>query len=265
MHPDWKRICNDYMKATSYSPEEMDSELWKDRHYDPKNRPETYLTYPEAKIHIPLEQPKFPASSNIWSVLQDRRSKRNFISEPITLNELNLLLWGTQGITADLGDYQLRTVPSAGALFPIETYLLVNNVEGLEKGLYHFDVKNRVLEGLKLEDVSDFSFRASLNQEMAKISGVNFVWTAMIERCRAKYYERAYRYVWWDTGHISQNLYLTGTALGLGVCCAGAWHDNLLSDYLEIDGKDHFPTLFASVGKIEGIDWQYDRRITPKT
>lgn len=265
MHSDWEKICNDYLQATSYSPEEMqEQEIWKERKYDVKNRPATYLTYPNAKIHIQLEKPEFPVSENIWNVLSNRRSKRNFVSTPLSLNELNLLLWGTQGITADVGEYQLRTTPSAGALFPIETYLLVNNVSGLKQGLYHLDVKNWKLEGLKLEDVSNIAFRASLEQDMAKVAGVNFVWTAVIERCRAKYYERAYRYVWWDVGHISQNLYLVGTALGLGVCCAGAWYDTLLSDYLEIDGKEHFPALFASVGKIEGKGWKEDRRITKK-
>ena len=81
--------------------------------------------------------PDRPEVPDFWSILEQRRSKRNFTPDALTLNELNLLLWASQGITADMGDYQLRTAPSSGALYPIETYLVVNRVVGLEPGIYH--------------------------------------------------------------------------------------------------------------------------------
>ncbi|OHB71937.1 MAG: dehydrogenase [Planctomycetes bacterium RBG_16_43_13] len=259
MHPNWRKICDEYIKATSYDPAEME-EGWKGRKYDNKNRPPTYLTYPDAKVRIPLGEPQFTPSTDLWKLLRNRRSKRNFLPIPLTFNELNILLWGMQGITADMGDYQLRTTPSSGALYPIETYLLVNRVDGLKQGLYHLDVKGWTLEGLKLEDVADISYKVSMEQELAKISAVNFVWTAVMERCRAKYYERAYRYIWWDVGHIAENLHIVGNAIGLGVCSVGAWYDSEANKYLGIDGVGHFSVLFASVGKVEGEDWKKDRR-----
>ena len=114
MHPDWQRICNDFLQATSYSIEGWEQH-WEGRNYDPNNRPETYLTYPNAKEIIPLGKPVFPQHTNLWATFQNRRSKRNFIDVPMTLNELNILLWCSQGITADMGNYQLRTAPSSGA------------------------------------------------------------------------------------------------------------------------------------------------------
>ncbi len=262
MHPDWRRICDEYLEATSYSPEEMEKG-WADRHYDRSKRPETYLSYPDALTRVELGEPQFPEAAPLWKVLAERRSKRNFLSEPMSLNALNVLLWSTQGVTADMGSYQLRTVPSAGALYPIETYLFVNRVEGLEPGIYHLDVRGWALEALRLEDVSELGSQALLGQQMCRDASVNFVWTAMIGRCRAKYYERAYRYVWWDAGHIAQNLSIAATAMGLGVCSIGAWHDSVVHELLGIDGREHFSAMCATVGTIEGEDWLADRRTKP--
>ncbi|MCO4771012.1 MAG: SagB/ThcOx family dehydrogenase [Deltaproteobacteria bacterium] len=263
MHPDWKRICDAFLTATSYSPEEME-EGWKDRSYDRENRPATYLTYPDAPVRVELGEPSLPPTPDLWAVLRGRRSKRNFLPEPVTLDELNCMLWGSQGIVQDMGNYQLRTAPSAGALYPIETYLVVNNVEGLQPGLYHLDVRGWALEGLRMGDLSDEACRALLDQEAVRASGLTFLWTAVMERCEAKYYERAYRYVWWDVGHISENISLVATALGLGACCMGAWHDSLVHELIGIDGKEHFSALTTAVGRIEGNDWLEDRRAPPK-
>ena len=87
---------------------------------------------------------------------------------------------------------------------------------------------------------------------MAREAAVSFIWTTVIERCREKYHERAYRYIWWDAGIIAENLYLAGEALGLGVCSAGAWFDSVAHEYLGIDGVEHFSVLFASVGRVAG-------------
>ncbi len=258
MHPEWQRICNDFIQATSYAIGDLEKG-WASR-YDFSKRPPTYLRYEEATVRIPLGKPKFPTSPDVWELLGNRRSKRNFTEVPLTLNELNLLLWGTQGITADMGDYQIRTTPSAGALYPIETYLLVNNVIGLEPGLYHLDVENWELEGLKLEDVAEIAFQFTEEQEMTRRAAVNFVWTAVVERTKDKYKERAYRYIWWDVGHVAQNLHMAANGLGLGVCTIGHWFDKNMNEYLGIDGINHFSALMASVGKVAGTDWLMDRR-----
>ncbi|MET3292931.1 UNVERIFIED_CONTAM: SagB-type dehydrogenase family enzyme [Brevibacillus sp. OAP136] len=258
MHPDWQKICNDYLQATSYAIGDLE-EGWAAK-FDFSKRVPTYLQYPDAEVRIPLGKPDFPASPDLWELVQNRRVRRNFLNQPLTLNELNILLWGTQGITADMGDYQLRTTSSAGALYPIETYLFINNVEGVEKGLYHLDVEEWCLEGLKLEDVSEIAYLFTEKQEMARRAAVNFVWTAVVERTRQKYKERAYRYILWEAGYVAQNLHVAANGLGLGVCSIGHWFDKEMNEYLGIDGSEHLSVQMASVGKVEGIDWLRDRR-----
>ena len=263
MHPEWRRICEDYITATSYCCKDELESYFNGRPAFDYATHNPFLNYPQAERHIPLGKPEFPPSPNLWQVIEQRRSKRNFLPDPISLNELNILLWSTQGITGTInrgGEYHLRTVSSAGALYPIETYLLVNNVTDLTPGLYHLDVKNWVLEALKLVEVSEFVYQAALEQEFVRHAAVTFVWTAIIPRCRAKYYERAYRYILWDVGHIAQNLHISGNALNLGICSIGSWYDKVMNDFLGIDGLEHLSILMAGVGKVKGEDWQEDRR-----
>ncbi len=259
MHPDWRRICDAFMQATSYTPKGWEA-WWKGREYDRDNRPETYLSYPDAACHVDLGEPQFPQGVDLWDTFRQRRSKRNFLPEPLGLNELNVLLWSAQGITADMGEYQLRTAPSSGALYPVETYLVVNNVDGLEPGIYHLDVANWRLEGIKLGDVRAAGHQALRGQAMTEHAAVNVIWTAVMERCRAKYFERAYRYVWWDSAVIAENFLLAATGLGLGACTMGSWYDDLVHELLGIDGQEHVSVLTASVGRITGADWRQDRR-----
>lgn len=258
---DWQRICSEHLAVTSYDRATLDA-IWEDRSYDPKTRPETYLTYPDALARHELGEPEPPRDApSLWEVVAARRSKRNYLDQPLTLNQLNLLLWSGQGITGDKGDYQLRTAPSSGALYPIETFLFVQRVEGLEPGLYHLDVRGWALEALRLGDLSDTACELALDQEHVRRAGVTFLWTAVMERCRRKYYERAYRYVWWDVGHVAENLHLAATALGLGSVSMDAWYDRQAHEFLGIDGEEHFSVLMASVGRVEGADWEADRRV----
>ena len=262
MHRDWQRICSEFMTATSYSEEGFEA-WWKDRDYDPNTRPETYLRYPDAPVRLPLGTPVRPETPDFWSILEGRRSRRNFLPEALSLNELNLLLWASQGITADMGAYQLRTAPSSGALYPVETYLVVNRVEGLQPGIYHLSVEDWTLEGIRIGEYAEQGWRALRGQTMTRNAPVNIIWTAVMERCRAKYFERAYRYVWWDSAMVAENFHLAATALGLGSCMMGSWYDDQVHELLQIDGEEHFSVLTASVGKVKGEDWREDRRPPP--
>ncbi|ARU61185.1 dehydrogenase [Tumebacillus avium] len=255
----WQEICEQFLATTGY--DYGDFERDELLNPDPGQKPPAYYSHGDAVVVILLGEPVFPQEKgSYWELLKNRRTKRNYTGKSLTLNELNLLLWGTQGITADLGDYQARTASSAGALYPIETYLLINNVEGLEKGLYHLNVKDWTLEGVKLGDFGDFAVEVTDGQEQTRHAAVNFVWTAMVERTRYKYKERAYRYIFWDSGHIAQNLHLASAELGLGVTTIGHWYDVPMNSFLGIDGKEHLSILMASVGKVAGQDWLADRR-----
>jgi SagB-type dehydrogenase family enzyme len=266
VHREWRRVCDEFVIATSYDSPEMDQEFFKGREPYDYTTHNPYLRYDDAVSRVPLSSPRFPEAPPIWEVFRNRRSRRRYIEAPMRLNELNVLLWCSQGQTGEISVpehnlyYQLRSAPSSGALHPIETYLFVNSVTGLEPGLYHLDVREWALEALRLGDVREEAYEGLLEQPHTRTAAVNVVWTAVLPRCRNKYFERAYRYIWWDVGHISQNLHLAATALGVGSCPMGAWYDGKINRSLGIDGVEHLSVLTASLGHVEGCDWLSDRR-----
>jgi SagB-type dehydrogenase family enzyme len=267
MHPEWRKICDDFIVATNYTNKEEVEEAFRARkpYFDYATH-NPYLRHAEAVCRVPLGMPEFPQAQSIWEVFRNRRSRRRFIDLPISLSQLNVLLWCSQGQSGELKNsavrlrYPLRTAPSSGALYPIETYLFVNSVTDIQPGLYHLDVKDWALEGLRLGDLREEAHDGLFQQSFTRVAAVNIVWTALLPRCRDKYHERAYRYIWWDVGHISENLHLAATALGIGSCAMGAWVDSKINQSLGIDGVEHFSVLTASIGQVEGIDWQSDRR-----
>jgi len=198
---------------------------------------------------ISLPSPSLEAGPNFWKVLQKRRSIRDYAPAPLTLRELSSLLWATQGITEKAFSAWYRTAPSAGALHPIDTYLVVNRVEGLDPGIYFLDVAGFSLEARKEGDFSLPLARAALEQEMVKTAAVVFVWVAVIERSRQKYRQRAYRYIYLDCGHIGQNLYLAATAMGLGCCGIAAFFDDEVNDLVGVDGQEETAIYLATVGR----------------
>jgi len=204
---------------------------------------------PIAPKIIPLPSPSLTGGPILWEALEKRRSIRDYLPEPLSLKELSSLLWATQGITEKAFGPWYRTAPSAGALHPIDTYLVVNRVQGLEPGIYFFDV---VEFSLVLKRTGDFSgpiAQAALNQDMARTAAVVFVWVAVIQRSRQKYHQRAYRYIYLDCGHIAQNLYLAATALDLGCCGIAAIFDDEVNELVGVDGQEETAIYLAMVGK----------------
>ena len=199
------------------------------------NKPGLYKKYPVAKkINLSKELPgKF---LSIVDVLRSRKSIRSFSNQPLAMVELSFLLWASTGIQRRERGYEFRTAPSAGALYPIETYIVVNNVEDLEKGLYHYNIEEHALEELQLGDFSSELAQATLGQAMVAKAPVVFIWTAIFERSKWKYRQRAYRYVYLDAGHIGQNLALSATSIGLASCQIGAFFDEEVNRVLDVDG-----------------------------
>ena len=111
------------------------------------------------------------------------------------------------GLTRKFPQFSFRTVPSAGGLYPIEIYPIINNVKDLNQGIYHYNIPNHSLELLKKGDSRIDIMKGCLDQIMVFNSAVSFVWTAVIERSKWKYLQRCYRYIYLDAGHIGQNLY----------------------------------------------------------
>jgi SagB-type dehydrogenase family enzyme len=212
---------------------------------DWQSQPEVYKQYPHAKI-VKLPHFAFGETPGLKEVLKKRRSIRQFNSEPLTLEELSYLLWSANGINRREMDYEFRTAPSAGALYPIETYLVINNVEELEKGIYHYNVKHHQLEEIRLGDFGRNTAEAALGQGMCASAGAVFIWTAVFQRSKWKYQQRAYRYVYLDAGHIAGNLALAATSLGLGSCQIAALFDDEVNELIEVDGVEE-SVLYMSV------------------
>jgi SagB-type dehydrogenase family enzyme len=215
------------------------------------NKPEIYKNYPSNKT---MQLPKELRDSTISfsQVLQKRRSIRTFSTQPLSKIDLSFLLWASTGIQRIEHDYAFRTAPSAGALYPIETYIAVNNVEELSKGIYHYNIKNHSLEEIKLGSFGDKLAHAALDQGMCADASAVFIWTAIFRRSIWKYSQRAYRYIYLDAGHIAQNLALAVTSIKFGSCHIGAFFDDEINSIVDVDGKDESSICLSAVGHPEG-------------
>jgi SagB-type dehydrogenase family enzyme len=213
-----------------------------------ENKPETYKVYKTKRISLSFDAALQSRSPSLLEVLKSRSSVRSFSHKPLTQAELSFLLWASTGIRAEKDGYAFRTAPSAGALYPIETYLVVNNVEGLPKGLYHYSIKFNALEELKVGEFGEEIAHSALDQEMCVKAPVVFVWSAIFSRSKWKYRQRAYRYVYLDAGHIAENLALSATSIGLGSCHLGAFFDDEVNSVLELDGKEESAIYLTVVG-----------------
>jgi SagB-type dehydrogenase family enzyme len=212
------------------------------------NRPATYKRYRSAP-RIPLSPPQTEGGGPIWDTLGQRRSVRRFRDSPLQEAELSQLLWAMQGITWMDRRLALRTAPSAGALYPVETYAVIHTVEGIEPGVYHYGVEKHELEQLKAGDFRKDVAQAALDQEIAYRANVVFAWTAIFERSKWKYRQRAYRYVYLDAGHIAQNVALGAVALGLGSCQIAALYDEEVNALLGVDGVEESAIYMTVVGR----------------
>lgn len=187
--------------------------------------------------------------SRLGPIFQQRRSVRKYSEDPLLIEDIAFMLWASQGITAKAGKHFFRTVPSAGALYPFETYLLVNNVSGLKPGLYHFDVINFALEFINDEARAEQLVHCCLEQKFIHDAGAVFLWTGVPSRNLSKYGERGFRYLLLDIGHVCQNLLIGAEAKGCGGCPVAAFFDNELNAFLDVDGVNEFALYAAAVGK----------------
>jgi SagB-type dehydrogenase family enzyme len=212
------------------------------------NKPATYKRYPSVP-KVTLASPQARDGASIWQVLAKRRSVRRFQDEALQTAELSQVLWAAQGITRTGRGFGFRTAPSAGALYPIETYLAIHAVEGIEPGIYHYSVEEHALEQLKVGDFRMDIARAALDQEIAYGANVVFVWTAIFQRSKWKYRQRAYRYIYLDAGHIAQNVALAAVALGLGSCQIAALYDDEANALLDVDGEEESTIYMTVMGR----------------
>lgn len=214
---------------------------------DWQNKPAVYKHYTDVKrIELPL--PHDFETLSFDETLKKRRSIRRFSEKPLSLKQLGYLLWSSTGIQRVVENYAFRNAPSAGALYPIETYVFAKKVDGLNMGLYHYNIRSHLLEELAIGDFSVLLAQACLGQEMLISGGVVFIWSGLFVRSKWKYRQRAYRYVYLDCGHIAQNLALCASSLGLGSCQVGAFYDDEINEIVGLDGKEESAIYLSVVG-----------------
>lgn len=216
-------------------------------------QPPLELGLEEGQKIIPLPAPNDLKLGHVdlREVLENRRSVRAYSEQPLTMEEISWLLWSCQGVKEVIArPATLRTVPSAGARHPFETYLLVNRVEGLEPGLYRFLAIEHKLAVVNLEEgLADRVAEACYRQRFVATCAVTFIFTAVAYRTYWRYGDRGYRYIHLDAGHACQNLYLAAEAIGCGACAVGAFFDEKINRILDLDGVEQFVIYVATAGK----------------
>jgi SagB-type dehydrogenase family enzyme len=216
-------------------------------------QPDWFKVYPGApRVELPEAEELPEAGVDVFDAMTARRSLRAYADPPLTLEELARLLWAGAGVTAEQAGFAFRTAPSAGGLYPIETYVVAHRVDGLGAGVYHYAVLEHALEQLDSGDRRAAAARAALGQPIAATAAAVFVWTAVLERSRWKYGERAFRYIFLDAAHIAQNVALAAVALGLGSCQVAAFFDDEAAALLGVDPRGEPVVYMTTVGAPAG-------------
>ena len=206
-----------------------------------ENSPLTYV----------LPSPATDGNVSVEAALANRRSHRRFQDRAISAEQLSQILWAAYGITSPNPHPNLRgglrTAPSAGALFPLEIYAVVGNVEGIEPGVYRY-----IADGHKIVRVIDRDVRgelaeAALGQRMVSEAPASVFFSAAFSRTTGIYGERGRRYVYMEIGHSAQNVYLQAQALGLGTCAIGAFTDGRVGQLLELPANEE-PLYLMPIG-----------------
>ncbi len=211
-------------------------------------KPSQYKTYKGVK-KIRLPDPKYKGMK-LEDTIKKRRSKREYSSKALRIEQLSQLLYTAQGITGRMYGTYLRSAPSAGALYPFEIYPVVNNVKDLSRGIYHYLVLEHSLELIKSGDFRNQIISAGLKQEMLGESGVTFILSAIFDRVCHKYGERGFRYAYIEAGHISQNIALQAVSIGLGSVTVGAFLDENVNKLIGVDGDNEAVIYLHAVGSL---------------
>ena len=202
------------------------------------------LHTPERMAAVALPAPRLDGGAVLERALAERRSVRAFARGALTLSQVAQLLWAAQGVTHGDG---MRTAPSAGALYPLELYLVAGEVRELAPGVYRYVAGKHRLEPVATGDLRRLLCAAALAQECVAVGAAVFVFTAVERRTTRKYGPRGVRYVHIEVGHAAQNLALQATALGLGSVTIGAFEDAAVARLLRLPA-DEVPLYLMPVG-----------------
>ncbi|HLM84114.1 MAG TPA: SagB/ThcOx family dehydrogenase [Candidatus Bathyarchaeia archaeon] len=223
-----------------------------DPQYWPKEWKEIYhKEYPRfRKIELPKDYIRL---GDLENALRSRRSTREFdTSKDISLDELSTLLHFSAGVKpgdSETPNLVRRHYPSGGARYPLEIYLGIQRVAGVEPGIYHYNVKDHLLETLSTDPEYNENLKEGLYYPWSRDAAVVFLITSVWERNMMKYKDRGYRIVLMEAGHLAQNLALAAAALGIGCCNSVGFHNQRINEVLDIENEDEDSLYMAILGK----------------
>ena len=200
----------------------------------------------EPRETIQLPEPASAGDRSLEELLQQRRSVRDYPDAALPLADISQLLWAAQGITHPAG---LRTAPSAGALYPLELYVVAGNVAGLAAGVYHYRADGHRLTRMHGGDQRKPLAQAALEQTWVGGAAAVVVIAAVYDRTTRKYGQRGVRYVHMEVGHAAENLFLQAEALGLATVVVGAFRDDEVAGVLQLPA-DVRPLALMPVGRL---------------
>ncbi len=185
---------------------------------------------------VKLPRPELEGKVSLEEAIARRRSVRRYRAEPLTLSQLSQVLWSAQGITAG---GELRAAPSAGATYPLELFAFVGKqaIDGLEAGIYHYEVASHSLVCSQRGDLRRELARAALDQGFIVSAPVDIVICAIYTRTSYTYGRRGERYVHMEVGHVGENIHLQAVALGLATVEVGAFDDEEVRKVLDVEGR----------------------------
>ena len=201
----------------------------------------------KGRSDLPLPKPRLDGGLPLVQAMKKRRSERDFTSQPLTQAQVSQLLWSAQGTTDE--SIGLRTAPSAGALYPLDIYLVVGEggVEGLGAGIYLYNPHQHSTRLLATGDFRERLAKACLRQMFIAQAPLCLVITAEYRRITEDYGDRGMRYAHFEVGHVGQNIYLQAVALGLGTVAVGAFYEHAVSEALHLPDQ-HKPLYVMPVG-----------------
>ena len=208
---------------------------------------EKYSWALEMKDAIELPKPQYTSNTTIEEALYKRKSVRHYENEPLMLSDISQLLWAAQGITRS---GRFRTAPSAGALYPLEVYLVVGSVNKIPSGIYKYNPKAHSLMKIAVGDKRVELSNAAFGQSWVKDGSIVMVFAGVFKRTERKYGDRSSRYVYMEAGSAAQNVYLQAVSLNLGTVLVGAFDDKKVKGIVQMRSEED-PLIIMPVGRTE--------------
>lgn len=195
----------------------------------------------EEIINLPM--PRFKGEMSLEEAILKRRSRRDYQEKSLTLEQISQILWAGQGITEEKTGF--RSAPSAGALYPLEIYIVVGGkgVKELKESVYHFIPQGHKIEKKKAGDLRQDLMRACLDQSSVAQAPVVLIITAEYERTTQKYGERGRQYIHMEAGHAAQNIYLQVESLGLTTVTIGSFDEGEIGKILNL--PENYTSLYV--------------------